>query len=75
MRYRTGFEDIKNAKICDTTLPSFYKNPNECNDLSMMNISHLSNGFKSSSGNVQPGMYVEGAEAFRMFAYITNEEH
>jgi hypothetical protein len=47
---------------------SFYKNPNTYNDLSVMNISHLtSKSYDSKDANKafanSPGMFVKGTEA------------
>ena len=60
------------------TQASFYRNPNELNDMSMMNISHLSGTFLETATqnlNNAPGMHVEGEAASKLFSYITNEDY
>jgi hypothetical protein len=57
---------------------SFYRNPNDRNELSMMNISHLSGTFNSAAAAQNfansPGMFVEGEEASKIFTYVTSED-
>ena len=59
----------------------FYQNPNNFNDLSVMNISHISEGKPSLLGGSQqvaqnsPGMQIIGQDACAVFAHITNEDH
>lgn len=59
-----------------------YVNPNAVNDMSMMNISHLSNTFSHSRLRkgakdtlVSPGTFVEGQDAVRTYSFITEEDH
>jgi hypothetical protein len=51
-----------------------YVNPNLKNDLSQMNISHLSHN-ESQVYNNTPGQYVEGRPAKHIFSFITNEDY
>ena len=51
-----------------------YQNPNLKNDLSQMNISHLSHN-DSQMYNNAPGQYIEGRAAKHIFGFITNEDY
>ena len=73
MKHRTDSNSVKSAA---------YVNPNAVNDLSMMNISHMSNTFShsrfargSKEALASPGTFVEGHDAFRTYSFITEEDH
>lgn len=60
------------------SMSNFYKNPNAANDLSMMNISHMSQTFsqkKLENSENAPGMNIVGQEANKTYSFITNEDH
>lgn len=70
------------AKSCQhsrrESISNFYQNPNAANDLSMMNISHMSQTFsqkKLENSENAPGMHIVGQEANKTYSFITNEDH
>ncbi len=68
-----GSDMAKNNIITHQQDTSFYKNPNDQNDMSMMNISHLSGAHMNT--NNSPGMNFTDVEASKVFLFITNEDH
>lgn len=77
-----GLESTEGKRLYATQVgadASAYQNPNAANDLSLMNISHLSQTYsqtaKPETLNNAPGMFVEGHEAFKTYRYVTNEDH